>query len=228
MSKEDLFITHPQVVSYVRSKIAPQNNQLQVMEKYAEDHFVPIIQPEGAAFLRMMTQMCKPKRILEIGTAIGYSGMILLAAAGKPGDAILHTVELNEATATTARANFQESPYASCVTSHIGDGEDVMDQMIAENMTPFDLIFIDAAKGQYARFFEKALALLAENGTILCDNVLYRGWVVDIKVVERRNRTMIRKMGEFLTKIMKDPTFECTLIPVGDGIAVIRRRIENE
>ena len=163
--------------------------------------------------------MLAPRRILEIGTAVGYSALVMYTYA--PADCEIITIECDEDRAAEARLNFDRFG-AERITLLEGDAA----QILPEVTGTFDLIFMDAAKGQYIRFLPEVIRLLREGGILLSDNVLKEGEILESKFsVTRRNRTIHKRMREYLTAVSEDPRLRTILLETGDGAALsVRRR----
>ena len=167
------------------------------------------------AILKMFLAVQKPERILEVGTAVGFSA-ILMAEYGRP-DARITTIENYEKRFSTAEKNFRESGYADRITFLKGDAAEILKALEG----PYDLIFMDAAKGQYLHFLPETLRLLGPGGVLISDNVLQDGDVIESRfAVERRNRTIHKRMREYLYELKHDPGLRTSIIPLGDGITV--------
>ena len=153
----------------------------------------------------------QPKSILEIGTAIGYSSIVMKKTCPA---AKITTVENYEKNANFARENFDD------IELIFGDGYEVMKNMD----TKFDLIFIDAAKGQYIKYFEEAVRLSNKNSVIVCDNVLFRGMVCEKEFYEHRHRkiTIVKRLREFLEIISDSSKYDTTIIPIDDGMSITK------
>lgn len=190
---------------------------LEEMETYAAKYHVPIINERGRGVLLSAVEQAQPRRILEIGTAIGYSAL-LLAAHAAPGAEVV-TLELSEERAETARGFIQRSPYAGQIEQRIGDAA----LLLLELTGPFDFVFIDAAKGQYVDYLHKVLPLLSAGGTIVADNVLFRGYVMGTEKPPRRYKTIVRRLREYIALVHNLPGFVTEIHENGDGLAVSRR-----
>lgn len=184
------------------------------MEKYAFVHHVPIINERGKAVLVETIAKKKPHRVLEIGTAIGYSA--LLIAEYSAVDIKITTLELDEERAKVARGFIQKSRFKGQIEVILGDAaEKLMD--LSES---YDVIFIDAAKGQYVNYFRLALPLLADEGVIIADNVLFRGYVLGDEKPPRRYKTIVARLREYIETVMQHPDFETIIHDNGDGLAI--------
>lgn len=211
-------ITDENVKRFIRERIFERSPIFLQLEAYAAEHYVPIIQPETASFLKQIVHLKKPARILEIGTAIGYSAMVFASACSH--DVHIDTIEKSPEMVELAKKNIDRSRFAKYINVIEGEATAVLKKMDQEYK--YDLIFIDAAKGQYMKFFELALNFANEDCIIICDNVFIQGLVANFEAVERKNRTMVRNMIGFVDMITSDKSFETSLVPIGDGLAIIR------
>ncbi|NLM72983.1 MAG: O-methyltransferase [Clostridiaceae bacterium] len=183
------------------------------MREYARENHVPIVSPETAALLKVLVKLHKPVRILEAGTAIGYSSIVMAQAYP---DAVIDTIEIDEDMATIANNNIREVGYENRIRILLGDALEIMQCLTST----FDLIFLDAAKGQYLEYLEHALRLLRPGGLLISDNVLYKGLVACEGTVPHKHRTITVNLREYLNKICNDERLETSVIPIGDGLAV--------
>lgn len=215
-------IHNPDILKYIESLIPEKKGYIKEMEEYAEEHGVPIIQKDGARLLEVMTRIKQPRTILEIGTAIGYSGALMLANTRE--DAVLHTIELNQEMHDIAISNFKILGLDQRTKVYLGDGREVVEE-IDET---FDLIFIDAAKGHYQKFFELYFHKLNPGGMILSDNVLFYGMVAHRKYLIRRKRTIAKRMKAYLAFLKENKDMDTCVLPVGDGMAISIRKDKEE
>jgi len=199
--------------SYITSKIKETDSVILEMEKFAQEQNVPIVTKEVAEYLKFMVKMNKSKNILEIGTAIGYSGTIM-AKAVEEYEGHLTTIEIDEERFNQAKENFVKAKVDN-VTLILGDGLEEIKKLQGE----FDFIFIDAAKGKYKEFFEDSYKLLSKDGIIFIDNIMFRGYLY--KEYPKRFKTIVRKLNEFIDYLYENyPGF--TLLPFGDGIGLLQ------
>ena len=176
---------------------------------------VPIIRREMQSFLKVLLQIKKPTKILEVGTAVGFSA--LLMAKYTPEDTRIVTIEKYEKRIPVAKANFQAAGMDHRITLLEGDALEILREM----EDSFDFIFMDAAKGQYIHFYPEVMRLLAPEGILVSDNVLQEGDLIESHfAVERRNRTIYKRMREYLYVLKHDERLETSILPVGDGAAV--------
>ena len=202
-------------ITYINSLENGDSPVVQAVAKEARDSFVPIIRKETAAFLKTLVELKRPLRILEVGTAVGYSA--LLMAEHMPEGGHITTIEKYEKRIPIARENFRRAGMEDCITLIEGDAAEVMDSLDET----FDLIFMDAAKGQYIHFLPKVMRLLAVGGVLISDNVLQDGDLIESRfAVTRRNRTIHARMREYLYELKHRPDLQTSIIPIGDGVTV--------
>ena len=208
-------IVDERLVTYINSLDKENTTVLDEIEKEALDTYVPIIRKEMQSFLRLLLAMQKPMRILEVGTAVGFSA-ILMAEYG-PKDCKIITIENYDKRIPIAKENFKRAGKAEQITLLEGDATEIL-PTIEE---PFDLIFMDAAKGQYINFMPDVLRLLKKDGVLVSDNVLQDGDIIESHyIVERRNRTIYKRMREYLYELTHSDELVTSVLPVGDGITV--------
>ena len=163
--------------------------------------------------------MIKPARILEIGCAVGYSAMFFAQLTG----AEVYTIEKNFEMVETAVKNIESLGYAEKINVFEGDGEEIAELLKKEGTKPFDVVFIDAAKSHYQRFFDACLPLCGPDTMIIADNVLFKGRIADDKYdPDGKYKTNIRRMREFIAYIMNKPSLDSSILAVGDGLSITR------
>ncbi len=197
---------------YVVSKIIEKDKVILEMEEYAKEHNVPIVTKEVAEYLKFMIKSNKSKNILEVGTAIGYSGSVMLQGNE---DVKITTIEIDEDRYNEARENFEKMGYSSRVNQILGDA---LVEIPKLNDT-FDFIFIDAAKGKYMDFYKDSYKLLKKDGIIFIDNIMFRGYLYN--EYPKRFRTIVRKLNEFIEYLHENEDF--VLLPFGDGIGLVKK-----
>ena len=210
-------ITYDYMEEYIRSLIPEKNGILNEMEKFARGNGVPIVQKETGVFLEFMTSMKKPKR-LELGTAIGFSSILMYQSAGTEPEIV--TIERDERMIELANINLKKFNLDHKIKIEEGDCLEILEKLTE----PFDLIFMDAGKGHYNHFLPHCLRLLNEDGVIVADNVLFRGMVASQELVKRRKITIVKRMRTYLELVTQDESLITSVIPMGDGIAVTKRR----
>lgn len=181
---------------------------------YAVINHVPILRESEVHLFEELIGLYRPQRVLEIGTAIGYSTLLLARHLGPDGT--VTSVELDEVCHEMAKYYVEKSPYADRVELCLGDAEAVIDTLSG----PFDLVFLDGPKGQYLRQLEALLPKLAPGAVILADNVLFRGYVRGDKEAPRRYKTIVKRLREYLTFVEDRRRFNTTIYPLGDGMSV--------
>lgn len=208
------------VENYIKSLIPENTGLLEELEIYAERFQVPIIQKEVAQYLKVLLKWVKPKCVLEIGTAIGYSASLI---AHEMAGGQIDTIELSVGMSDIAAQTFEK---LSClkpnvlVTQFLGDAQEVIPTL--ENT--YDLIFIDAAKGHYQAFLDLCLPKLNAGGMIISDNVLYKGMVATDAYLVKRKITIVKRMRNYLSYISNHPDLETTILPFGDGLAITYKK----
>lgn len=214
-------INYDFIEEYIREKIDYDDEKLIEMRNYAEEFHVPIVEPETEEFIKFLISVARPKKILELGTAIGYSS-ISFAKFSKNIE-LIDTVELKEDTAKVASKNIMEAGLSKIIKVHVADAYDFLSNCDEK----YDLIFIDAAKGQYEKYFNKAINNLNKNGIIICDNVLFKGMVANQDLVKRRKKTIVKRLRTFLKNITKEENFITSIVPIGDGVLLVREKDEE-
>ena len=187
---------------------------LQELKKFARERYIPVMLDDTKELLFETVANAQPKRILEIGTAIGYSGIVMLSASK---NATLNTIELDEQTANLARSNFEQFGMSSRVNIFVGDAREIVPMLSGS----YDFIFLDGPKGQYEAFFPYLTDLLEVGGTLVCDNVLYKGLVEHVPDNKRHKHiTVARNMRAFLDDVTTNARYSTTLHRIGDGVTV--------
>jgi predicted O-methyltransferase YrrM len=192
---------------------------LDQIEKEALDAYVPIIRREMQSFLKFLLQVQKPGKILEVGTAVGFSALLMSEYA--PEDCRITTIEKYEKRIPIARENFKRAGKEDRITLLEGDAMEIL-QGLDDS---YDLIFMDAAKGQYIYYLQELLRLLPKGGILVSDNVLQDGDVIESRfAVERRNRTIHARMREYLYVLTHSEELTTSILPLGDGVTVSVRK----
>ncbi|MCY6356768.1 O-methyltransferase [Clostridium sp. ZS2-4] len=215
-------IAHDYMIEYIRELIPEEEGSLKELEHYAEKNRVPIVQKEVANFLKLMVTMQKPKSILELGTAIGYSSILMCLSSG--GTNKITTIERDPKIIKIAEENIKKYGFDDNINVLEGDCIEVLEKLEGK----YDMIFMDAGKGHYNHFLPHCLRLLDKDGVIIADNVLFRGMVASDELLQRRKITIVKRMRNYLDLVSKDKNLITTVIPMGDGIAVTTRRNTDE
>jgi len=186
--------------------------QLLRIHEDGEKNFVPVMKLDAVGLLRQTVRLRNPKKILEIGTATGFSGISMLQASN---DSVLYTIEHNESRVREARKNFEEAGLINRVHFFVGDVHEIINYVSGE----FDFLFFDGPKSHYLEFLNKLRPYIAPNCVLFCDNVLFRGSVNGECDYVRRNRTIVNNMREFLDK-MTEGEWDTAVYDVGDGVSI--------
>ncbi len=200
---------------FINSLDSGNSPLLDEIETESLQNYVPIIRKDMQGFLKFILAVRKPEKILEVGTATGFSA--LLMAENTSSDTMITTIEKYEKRIPVAKENFKRAEKENRITLLEGDATDILKELTGE----FDFIFMDAAKGQYLSFLPDVLRLLTPGGMLITDNVLQDGDVLESRyAVTRRNRTIHNRMREYLYELKNHPALDTVILTVGDGIAV--------
>ena len=212
-------IVDERLVTYINSLDTGNTEILDQIEKEAIAAYVPIIRKEMQSFLKLLLAMQKPMRILEVGTAVGFSAILMAQYA--PADCEIVTIENYEKRIPVAKENFKRAGKDEQITLLEGDAMQILPTLSGE----FDMIFMDAAKGQYINFMPDILRLLKSGGVLVSDNVLQDGDIIESHyIVERRNRTIYKRMREYMYELTHNEGLVTAVLPVGDGITVSEKK----
>lgn len=212
-------ITDERITAYINSLDSGDGEVCDKIAREAIDSYVPIIRRETAALLKTMIAMKQPEHILEVGTAVGYSTLLMTRVM--PVHAHITTIEKFEKRIPIAMANFKKAGAEEKITLLEGDAGEILAGLSGS----FDFIFMDAAKGQYINWLPDVVRLLAPGGVLMSDNVLQDGTIVESRyAVERRDRTIHVRMREYLYTLKHRDDLETTILPIGDGVAISVRK----
>ncbi len=212
-------IVDERLVTYINSLETGNTPILEQIEQEAIEAYVPIIRKEMQQFLKMLLAVKRPIRILEVGTAVGFSAILM--AEYDPVHCEITTIENYEKRIPIARENFKRAGKEEQITLLEGDATEVLKTL----EEPYDFIFMDAAKGQYIHFLPDIIRLLGEQGVLVSDNVLQDGTIIESRfVVTRRNRTIHKRMRDYLYELTHRDDLVTAVLPIGDGITVSSRR----
>lgn len=212
-------IVDERLVTYINSLETGNTPILEQIEQEAIEAYVPIIRKEMQQFLKMLLAVKRPLRILEVGTAVGFSAILM--AEYDPVCCKITTIENYEKRIPIARENFKRAGKEKQITLLEGDATEVLKTL----EEPYDFIFMDAAKGQYIHFLPDIIRLLGEQGVLVSDNVLQDGTIIESRfVVTRRNRTIHKRMRDYLYELTHRDDLVTAVLPIGDGITVSSRR----
>jgi predicted O-methyltransferase YrrM len=211
-------ITYDYMEQYIRSLVPENTGLLRELEIFAAQNNVPIIQKEVANYLNLMVDMKRPAKILELGTAIGYSAILMCEASGRNCE--ITTIERDPQMVEEAKKNIHQAGLENKIKILEGECLQVLENLDDE----FDLVFMDAGKGHYNHFLPHCLRLMKLDGIMISDNVLYKGMVASKDLVIRRKITIVKRMRTYLNEICNNKELITSVIPMGDGIAVTKRR----
>ena len=212
-------IVNDRIRDYLHSLEYSQGVLIETIEKEALEAYVPIIKRETASLLRTMVAALKPARILEIGTAVGYSALLMCQAM--PRECHITTIEKYGKRIPVARRNFKMAGEEGRITLLEGDADELLKELEGRS---FDLVFMDAAKGQYLHWLPLLLKFMPVGAVLISDNVLQDGDIVESRfAVQRRNRTIHSRMREYLHTLKHMEELETAVIPIGDGVTISTR-----
>jgi predicted O-methyltransferase YrrM len=205
--------------SYIEELILNRTDLLEEMEQYAKAHHVPIMELSGIETILQILRIAQPKKILEVGTAIGYSALRMATVLPETN---IVTIERDSERYTVAEEFIKRANKEHQISIIKGDALEV--ESLIEKFGSFDAIFIDAAKGQYKKFFEIYSKYLADKGIIITDNVLFKGLVCEDTIESKRVRSMVTKIKDFNKWLLEHAEYDSVIIPVGDGVAISKKR----
>ncbi len=191
-----------------------EGEHLQSLRMAAREEGIPVMLPETSKLIATVVSMKKPENILEIGTAVGYSGSIMLKNAKE--NARLTTIEIEESSANRAKETFKKEGFLDRVTLHLGDAEEIIPMMSGS----YDFILCDGPKSRYLEFYPYLKKMLRSGGVLFCDNVLFRDYISGEVKNPHRMQTIVNNMRDFLDVLSKDTDFTTTLLDVGDGVTI--------
>ncbi len=208
-------IVDERLVTFINSFDSGNTEILDVIEKEALDTYVPIVRKEMQSFLKFLLAMTKPMEILEVGTAVGFSAILLATYA--PDGCKITTIENYDKRIPIAKENFIRAGKENQITLLEGDAAEILPMLSKE----YDLIFMDAAKAQYIHFMPQIMRLLKSGGVLVSDNVLQEGEIIESHyIVERRKRTIHKRIREYIYELTHREDLVTAILPVGDGITV--------
>ena len=215
-------IVDERIITFINSMDTENSEILETIEQEALAADVPIIRREMQSFLEVLLLMKKPMRVLEVGTAVGFSALLMSEYA--PGDCHITTIEKYEKRIPIAKENFRKAGREDRITLLEGDATEILRELEGT----YDVIFMDAAKGQYIHFLPDILRLLPPGGLLISDNVLQDGDIIESRfAVTRRNRTIHARMREYLYELKHHPELETVILPVGDGVTLSTKKEES-
>lgn len=212
-------IVDERMAAFINSFATANSEKLDELETYSLETNVPIVRKEMQTLMKFLLSMKKPLSILEVGTAIGFSAVLMAENTSK--ETRITTIENYEKRIPLAKKNFDDFGISDRVTLIEGDATEVLKTLDG----PYDFIFMDAAKGQYINFFPEIMRLLAPEGILLSDNVMQDGDILESRyAVERRNRTIYARMRDYLYELTHNEKLQTVILPVGDGVTISYRK----
>ena len=207
-------INYNHIVDFLNNTLPKSDGLLGELEDYAEKHITPIIQKEVRCLLDSILTYKKPHRILEVGTAIGYSAIFFAQHTDEGGEVI--TLERDPDYIERAKANIARSDVSEKITIVEGDAVETIMNVEGE----FDLVFLDANKSKYRHYFDVMFPKLKVGGLLICDNILYKGMVSCDELLPRKHNTIVRALRDFLPFLANHPKLSTSIIPIGDGVTI--------
>lgn len=218
-------MTDERMLTFIHSFDKEKPAYLNELEQYSIETNVPIIRPQMQSLLRLLITWGKPMRILEVGTAIGFSALLMSEYA--PKGCHITTIEKYEKRIPIAKENFRKAGKENNITLLEGDAAKILSELSEDKV--YDMIFMDAAKGQYINFLPDILRLLAPNGLLVSDNILQEGELIESKyAVTRRNRTIHNRMREYLYALTHNDELETLILPIADGVTLSAKKMWKE
>ena len=207
-----------ELAAYLTSFAPVLDDDLLNMQQAAYDEGLPIISNDVVSFLRVMLAVKKPMKVLEVGCCIGFSSLLMARYMERGGEVV--TIDRYPMMISRAKQNFADMDRHGQIKLIEGDAADILPHLV-DSGREFDMIFLDAGKGQYNRLFPFCIKLLAKNGVFLADDVLQGGTVAwDLEKIEKRQRTTHRNLNEFLQAAMGSAELTSVILPIGDGLLV--------
>lgn len=211
-------ITDERTATYIESLNGGNSPLLETIEKEAIAGNVPIIRRASQSFIKVILAGCKPKRVLEIGAAIGFSSILMAEYGGE--DIHITTIENYEKRIPIARENITRAGKDKNITLIEGDAMDVLNDLHKEGNV-YDMVFIDAAKAQYINYYPLVKDMLVKGGVLISDNILFDGDIIESRfAVRRRDRTIHSRMRQYLRMLSEDKDMVTTILPIGDGMTM--------
>lgn len=214
-------VVKEELVHYLRTAQKPLPGELGAIEKEANEQEIPIIPHETVMFLQFLLGQINPKQILEIGAAIGFSSSLMAQFVGEEGH--VTTIDRFDVMIKKAKKTYERLGLEDKVTLLEGQASDILPTLTG----PYDIIFMDSAKSKYIEFLPECMRLLKKGGALIVDDIFQGGTVLDpIEEIPRNRRTIHRKLNRFLKEINEHPNLTTSLVPLGDGIALIRKEAD--
>lgn len=216
-------IVTPYVTSYIREKTVQRNEFLRELEQYAKENSVPIAEPETARFLSVLTKLVRPKKILEVGCAIGYSSIIMSEGLRDGGS--ITTLEYDINMVNKARENVKRAGLEDVINVVEADAKDYLSYIDEDES--FDIVFLDGPKAHYYFMLDDSVRLLKKGGLLISDNVLFKGMTADDGHFVRRKITIINRLRDYIDALMEHPQLETAILSQGDGITISVKTVSD-
>ncbi|WP_343209240.1 O-methyltransferase [Anaerolentibacter hominis] len=212
-------IENERMAVYIQSLDPPLPDYLADMEKQARENHVPVIRKSTQSLLRFLLRLHRPQQILEVGTAVGFSALLMKEYLPEGGQ--ITTIERIPKRIEEACANLKRFDPERCIRLLTGDAADVLNELAVQEASRYDMVFMDAAKAQYIHFLPPVLKLMKPGALLVSDNVLQDGTVIESRYsITRRDRTIHSRMREYLSALTHSEALETVILPVGDGITM--------
>ncbi len=216
-------IVTPFVTDYIREKTVHNDPLLAELEAYAAANKVPIAEPETARLMSVLTKLVRPRKILEVGTAIGYSAIIMADGLAEGGR--ITTLEFDKATADVARGNIRRAGLCDTIDVIDADAKDYLSYLDCDES--FDMIFLDGPKAHYLYMLDDAVRLLRKGGLLVSDNILFKGMTADDGHFARRKVTIIHRLREYIDALMAHPQLVTSILSQGDGVTLSVKTVSD-
>lgn len=212
----------PLVQDYILDFYKDRNKELKTIKNWALKNYIPIIDDDVTEMIISLLRIIKPNRILEIGTAVGYSSLIM--ALNTPMTTEIVTIEKDTNMCSMAEKNISEFQLENRIKILKGEALEILDTLDMN----FDVVFMDAAKGQYSLFFEKIYPTLNKGSLILSDNIFYKGLVIEEQLSSHKNRTIMNRLKAYNQQLAELEDGHTVFLPIGDGFSVTVKENGNE
>ncbi len=216
-------IVTPYVTSYIREKTVQKDEFLRGLEEYAEKNKIPIVEPETARLLSVITKLMRPSKILEVGCAIGYSSILMARSIAEDGKIL--TLEYDPDMVKTARENVKKAGLEETISVVEADAKDYLAYIDEDEI--FGMIFLDGPKAHYLYMLDDAVRLLKKGGLLISDNILFKGMTADDDHFARRKVTIIHRLRGYIDALMSHPQLETSILSQGDGVTLSVKTVSD-
>lgn len=217
-------IVAPYVTEYIRERTITDNPLLKEMELFAKEHNVPIAEPETARLISVITKLIRPKKILEVGCAIGYSAIIMSESLTEDGH--ITTLEYDPKMVELARENISRAGLSDKITVIEADAKDYVSYL--DDSETYDIVFLDGPKAHYLFMLDDAVRLLKKGGLLISDNILFKGMTADDGHFARRKVTIIHRLREYIDTLMTHPQLHTSILSQGDGVTLSVKTVSDK